>query len=53
MSQMILIHTHVVDSDYRGLAGDVCNHKPGSNSPDTSHLVALRLIHRISLSPRR
>lgn len=28
MSQLIIIHTHVVDSDFRGLAGDVCNHKP-------------------------
>lgn len=34
MSQMIIIHTHVVDSDFQGLAGDVCNRKPvwGENS---------------------
>lgn len=27
MSQIIIIHTHVVDSDFQGLAGDVRNHK--------------------------
>lgn len=28
MSHWIIIHTHVVDSDFQGLSGDECNHKP-------------------------
>ena len=43
MSQMVIIHIHVVDSDIRGLAGDVCNHNCLESEQRTlKHIISHR-----------